>query len=248
MFIKFYLIENNFFQVCDGINDCQNFLDEENCPTFEYNVRLSNNNNNSHEGCLEIGTEGGIWRHICDNKFTLDKAGVICKKLGFDYGASEIKLCSNNYEKKSNIGLRINNFSYKGNDFNSDFISKFNSYECSSEDAIALVCYVPKMRCLRDYWLCENTEECIPISFLCDDTPDCSDGADENSIICTSPIEYRLIGRNSIDIIDEGRAEIRYKGIWGTICDDNFGNAEATVFCRALGFNGTATVSKLKFI
>jgi len=28
--------------------------------------------------------------------------------------------------------------------------------------------------------------------------------------------------------------KVRYKSVWGTICDDNFGEAEAIVACRQL--------------
>jgi hypothetical protein len=32
-----------------------------------------------------------------------------------------------------------------------------------------------------------------------------------------------------------GRVEIRVFDMWGTICDDGFGDKEATVICRMLG-------------
>jgi hypothetical protein len=32
--------------------------------------------------------------------------------------------------------------------------------------------------------------------------------------------------------------KVKYKGVWGTICDDNFGAEEGRVLCRMLGFPG----------
>ncbi len=34
----------------------------------------------------------------------------------------------------------------------------------------------------------------------------------------------------------------RYKGVWGTVCDDNFGEEEGAVVCRMLGFEGRAII------
>ncbi|XP_060073519.1 deleted in malignant brain tumors 1 protein-like [Ylistrum balloti] len=73
------------------------------------------------------------------------------------------------------------------------------------------------------------------------------DHSEDVAIACTPnnvpPIRGRLAGgQNS----NSGRLEINYNGVWGTVCDDSWNNADAAVACRMLNlpFSGAVAISK----
>lgn len=167
----------------------------------------------------------------------------MCRELGFPMGAAEVKPNSYyapNFEMMENgkpifmmdeVNCLGNETSLKECQFNGWGIS-----DCIGEEVVGVVCKVAVMKCPADYFLCEVSEECIPTRFLCDGVKDCADGRDENGKYCEADIEYRLDGGNEL----EGRVSVKYHGIWGSVCDDDFGVSEAKVLCKSLGFHGPA--------
>lgn len=59
-----------------------------------------------------------------------------------------------------------------------------------------------------------------------------------------TPIELRLSNGQSRNSRNEGRIEIRYNGVWGTVCDDDFNDDAAKVVCRYLGYEGASEAKK----
>ncbi|XP_046542990.1 deleted in malignant brain tumors 1 protein-like isoform X1 [Haliotis rubra] len=70
------------------------------------------------------------------------------------------------------------------------------------------------------------------------------DHSEDAGVMClpgvqpSPPIQVRLAGGLNKY---QGRLEIMYRGVWGTVCDDHFQVPEATVVCRMLGFGSSGT-------
>jgi len=60
---------------------------------------------------------------------------------------------------------------------------------------------------------------------------------DAINLVCFHVV--RLVGGSSSR---EGRLEVHHNDVWGTVCDDGFTDAAATVVCYSLGY-GYVSVS-----
>lgn len=58
-------------------------------------------------------------------------------------------------------------------------------------------------------------------------------------------VAVRLVGGDSII---EGRVEVFYGGVWGTVCNTSFDDRDAVVVCHQMGFSrGVAVASGSRF-
>ncbi|XP_062601529.1 deleted in malignant brain tumors 1 protein-like isoform X4 [Saccostrea cucullata] len=67
---------------------------------------------------------------------------------------------------------------------------------------------------------------------------DCSH-AEDAGVACF--LDVQLVNGSSVF---EGRVEVKFNGVWGTVCDDDWDNNDAAVICGMLGFSRINAVAK----
>ncbi|KAM8710851.1 hypothetical protein ACLKA7_017475 [Drosophila subpalustris] len=226
-------------QVCDGVNNCGNRRDELQCEHLGYELRLAGGDS-PHTGRVEVKVNGQ-WGYVCDDNFGLRDADVVCHELGFKLGAAEVRGNSFYEPTERNFNYAMDGVNCRGNETqlrDCDF-KGWGVHNCGVDEVVGVVCKVPLLKCPNDLWLCHASKECIPPAFVCDNTADCGDRSDESDAVCKAPVEYRLEGGRSPN---EGRLEVKYHGVWGSVCDDDFNLKAAQVACNSLGYYGTPKI------
>ncbi|KAL1235622.1 Neurotrypsin [Trichinella pseudospiralis] len=185
------------------------------------------------EGKIEVSV-GGKWAAICDDGWNISAARVLCRQLGYPNALRSWIGMSND----RNYLMDDVKCTGKERYLNECLFNGWGKHDCGPNEAAGVQCAVIERECFPKKFKC-NSSHCIDFKWICDGEDDCGDGSDEDLVKCKLPVEVRLVNGSSID---RGRLEVKFYGIWGTVCNRDFTVHDAAVVCRMLGKQGVPII------
>ncbi|KAM5262206.1 scavenger receptor cysteine-rich domain-containing group B protein isoform 5-T5 [Hipposideros larvatus] len=163
-------------------------------------------------GRLEV-LHGGSWGSVCDDDWDVVDANVVCRQLGCGLALPVPRPLAFGQGRGPIL---------------------LDNVECRGQEAAL-------SECGSRGWGVHNCFHYEDVAVLCDEflpTQPPTRKVLASRVPSTTPPNGR--GEGSVRLVGgagpcQGRVEILHSGLWGTVCDDDWGLPDATVVCRQLG-------------
>ncbi|XP_028407289.1 deleted in malignant brain tumors 1 protein-like [Dendronephthya gigantea] len=166
----------------------------------------------------------GYWGTICDRRWDINDARVVCRQLGYRYVVRTLQ--RNDVPSGSGL-IWLSDLYCTGNEQNISSCSHdgWGSHRCSHNEDAGVHC--------------TNTDFTgVPVKLRLQG-PLSASGTGRVEIFL---YDFAVVLQGPLSSTGTGRVEVFYNGRWGTICEEGWDLKDARVVCRQLGYKDAARV------
>ncbi|VDI08633.1 Hypothetical predicted protein, partial [Mytilus galloprovincialis] len=180
--------------------------------------------NSTNAGLLQVNY-GGKWGTVCDDDFNSTAAKVVCNQLGVQFvqavAVSGSRYSTSNFQgpiwlDSVHCGGTENSLANCGHD-------PWGVSDCDHTEDVGIICETAQsLQALQSFTKLYKYDWCSNLLFY--------SSVPANAQTPT----VRLVGGLTHA---QGRVQVSYNGVWGSICDDSWDDRDAKVVCKMLGFS-----------
>ncbi|XP_061754239.1 scavenger receptor cysteine-rich domain-containing group B protein [Nerophis ophidion] len=184
------------------------------------------------QGRVEIYHQGR-WGTVCDDDWDVREAEVVCQQIGCGH---VISAHTNSYFGYGTGHILLDNIDCQGNEPQLTKCASlgWGNHNCGHHEDAGITCSGRETTTVAAIYPSTGSQESI-WSTLKTEAPGDAVTATESISSTAMRKDYMAIRVVNGNGSCQGRVEVQYSNVWGTVCDDGWDMANAIVVCRQLG-------------